>query len=127
MSHSLVGHWSGAFTYDGVNWGSDGLVSFSISAHGEDGTVSGSGTDAFGPFTIAGALEGKQLTFLKEYTILQAGDKVTWRYQGTVDEEQDGITGTWGRPDEDSQSVAEDEAGDSDAGDDGLRNGWVPT
>ena len=111
--HSLVGHWSGGFAYDGVDWG-DGLVSFSISAHREDGRVSGSGTDAFGPFTVEGTLEGDRLTFLKEYVILQYGSKVGWRYQGTVDEERDGITGTWGRPEGDSKSVAGDEECDDE-------------
>ena len=122
-AHSLVGHWSGGFAYDGVDWG-DGLVSFSISAHGEDGRVSGSGTDAFGPFTVEGTLEGDRLTFLKEYVILQYGSKVAWRYQGTVDEDWDGITGTWGRPNGDSQSVAGDEEGDG--GEDGIVDDSVP-
>ncbi|KAI1783133.1 hypothetical protein LXA43DRAFT_1087143 [Ganoderma leucocontextum] len=120
VTHSLVGHWSGAFAYNGVNWGGDGLVSFSISAHEEDGGVSGSGTDAFGPFAVKGTLVGEQLMFLKEYTILQDGTKVAWRYQGTLDEERDGITGTWGSPDEESQSVAEDDTNDDEPDGDGA-------
>ena len=120
-----MGHWSGAFTYNSVNWGGDGLVSFSISTHGEDGGVSGSGTDAFGPFTIKGTLsEGSgRLTFLKEYAILQYGRKIAWRYRGTVDEERDGITGTWGRPEEDEDNS---EVDDGDGGDDGSQDWrWV--
>ncbi|KAI1787462.1 hypothetical protein LXA43DRAFT_1029206 [Ganoderma leucocontextum] len=116
---TLVGHWSGAFAYNGVNWGRR------RPAHEEDGGVSGSGTDAFGPFAVKGTLVGEQLTFVKEYTILQDGTKVAWRYQGTLDEERDGITGTWGSPDEESHNgedtdcwspPAEDESGLQDGG-----------
>ncbi|PIL28010.1 hypothetical protein GSI_09861 [Ganoderma sinense ZZ0214-1] len=78
-SHSsLVGHWSGSYTYDGISWGGDGLVSFSIEAHREDGSVSGSGTDVFGSFTVKGTLEGDRSTFSSVECKEQVEERPFW-------------------------------------------------
>ena len=119
-AYSLVGHWSGGFAFDGADW-VDGLVSFSISAHEEDGRFSGSGMDAFGPFTIEGTLEGERLTFLKEYIFPQYGSTVAWRYQGIVNEQWDKVTGEWG-PDQQYQSPTEYKARDDCDGNNELCN-----
>ncbi|KAM5536716.1 hypothetical protein V8D89_009643 [Ganoderma adspersum] len=93
-SDSLIGQWSGSFTYGGVGWG-QGLLSLAISTHSaEDGSIHGSGIDALGPFMIKGTLKGNQLTFLKESECRHDGHGIPWQYQGIVDEENGRITGT---------------------------------
>lgn len=98
-AHSLVGHWSGSYAYrdrDG-----DGLVSFTVSSHDDAGAIVGSGTDAFGPYTVHGTLNDNRLTFVKEYVLPQYGSKVVWRYEGVVSPHSDEIKGQWGPPDAD--------------------------
>ncbi|RDX50314.1 hypothetical protein OH76DRAFT_469327 [Lentinus brumalis] len=111
-SESLVGHWSGGYEYD--RRGGDGLVSFTVSSHDDDGAIVGSGTDTFGPFTVHGTLNDDRLTFVKEYLLLQYGQRVIWRYEGVVAPGSDEIKGQWGLPNADWKLVvAGDESEDT--------------
>ena len=110
--HSLVGHWSGSVVYDRPDGhpGDPAVFSFTISAVAEDSGISGSGIDLYGLFTLMGALEGDDLTLVKEYTAQHSADQSVYQYRGTVDEEQDAISGTWGLPDQFPQSVVPEPA-----------------
>ncbi|KAI0355808.1 hypothetical protein OH77DRAFT_1539828 [Trametes cingulata] len=94
---SLVGHWSGHYSYEGGS-GDDGLVNFIISKHTADGNVEGDGKDAWGPFTIRGNLSNTRFAFLKTYAMLQGGAQVVWYYEGTVQDGLDAMEGCWGLP-----------------------------
>ncbi|ESK82998.1 hypothetical protein Moror_11766 [Moniliophthora roreri MCA 2997] len=97
LPQSLVGHWSGSYTYNsGRN--NDGLVSFTVSSHDTEGNISGSGMDSLGPFTVKGTLNGNRVMFLKAYQIPQSGQEVVWRYGGTITQDLNEITGVWGPP-----------------------------
>ncbi len=104
-AHSLVGHWSGSYDYEGQE--GDGLVSFTVSSHDDAGAIVGSGTDALGPFTVHGTLNDDRLTFIKEYLLLQDGQLIIWRYEGLVAPGLDEIKGQWGPPDADWKLVVE--------------------
>ncbi|RPD69596.1 hypothetical protein L226DRAFT_575426 [Lentinus tigrinus ALCF2SS1-7] len=108
-AHSLVGQWSGSYGYD--DWGGDGLVSFTISSHDESGAMVGSGTDAYGPFTVHGTLDNNRLTFIKEYLLPQRGQKIVWRYEGIVAAGLHEIKGKWGPTDIDWKLEPEKETG----------------
>lgn len=95
---SLVGHWGGTYTYKN-NAGNDGLVSFTITAQSADGTISGHGKDAWGPFSVRGAVtDGDHLAFIKDYAMLQRGEKVVWYYEATLQADLLAIAGSWGLP-----------------------------
>ncbi|KAI0369608.1 hypothetical protein BV20DRAFT_945606 [Pilatotrama ljubarskyi] len=96
-SISLVGHWSGHYSYDS-GAGDDGLVSFIVSNHTTDGSVNGSGKDAWGPFMIRGSLRGNHFAFIKTYAMLQGGEKVVWYYEATVQDDLSAMDGCWGLP-----------------------------
>lgn len=107
--HSLADHWSGSYTY-GRGRDADGLVSFDITAHGEDGSIEGRGIDAFGEFFIVGTVSERQITFKTEYHDLVNG---AWKHEGEVDEEMEAIHGTWGDPDEsDDEDLERDDDND---------------
>lgn len=99
-AHSLVGAWSGTYSYDSRR-SADGPVSFFITQHTPDDRFHCSGLDTWGPFTVNGRIKGGRITFLKEYAELQGGQKVSWRYNGSVSEERDEISGYWGQPSHD--------------------------
>jgi hypothetical protein len=92
---SLVGEWSGSYTYGSTEYG-DGLVEFGILSHSEEGTIHGSGVDAVGAFSIKGSLSGERLQFAKDYVEHNFG----WHYEGTYDPEVDKIAGRWGHPED---------------------------
>ena len=69
--------------------------------------------DVWGPFAVHGTLIDKHFSFLKEYAERQYGNKITWRYEGSVNGDLDEISGHWGSPDSEAQTaqdlVKEDE------------------
>ncbi|RPD72434.1 hypothetical protein L226DRAFT_154051 [Lentinus tigrinus ALCF2SS1-7] len=123
-AHSLVGHWSGSYAYDDRD--DDGLVSFTVSSHGVNGAIAGSGTDAFGPYVVHGTLDDDRLTFVKEYLHLQYGQKVMWRYEGVVAPDSDEIRGQWGPTDVDWQFVVSGEEPEQETGAEEQAIGDVP-
>ncbi|KAI0699900.1 hypothetical protein C8T65DRAFT_296564 [Cerioporus squamosus] len=124
-AHSLVGHWSGSYDYEGRD--GDGLVSFTVSSHDDAGAIVGSGTDALGPFSVHGTLNDDRLTFVKEYLLPQHGQKLVWRYEGVVAPDSDEIKGQWGPPDADWKLVVEgEEPEQNDAGAEVEASGDIP-
>ncbi|KAF9064589.1 hypothetical protein BDP27DRAFT_153111 [Rhodocollybia butyracea] len=96
---SLVDNWYGSYTYNDIDQ-LDGLVSFHVSeCSGQAGDVLlGSGADMYGGFSVHGKVgkDESRISFVKEYEILQYGDKVAWLYEGNLNKDRDEITGTWG-------------------------------
>ncbi|KAF5367214.1 hypothetical protein D9757_012217 [Collybiopsis confluens] len=66
-----------------------------------DGTISGSGSDAFGDLSLKGRVDGKLICFNVCY-ISGYASKKTWRYNGELSSEMDSISGRWGPWDSDT-------------------------
>jgi hypothetical protein len=94
---SLVGVWSGTNNY-GSSQLSEGPVSFSITQHTPDDRFKCSGIDAWGPFTVNGRLTEGRIVFLKVYQDTQGGTEASLRYEGSLNEDVDEISGNWGNP-----------------------------
>ncbi|KAH9847166.1 hypothetical protein C2E23DRAFT_742357 [Lenzites betulinus] len=94
---SLIGHWGGTYTY-GENTNNDGLVSFKMTRHDPDGTIAGNGKDAWGPFTVRGTISDNFVAWIKDYEMLQQGDKIVWYYEAMVQDDMCGMGGVWGLP-----------------------------
>ncbi|KAF8650371.1 hypothetical protein AX16_005267 [Volvariella volvacea WC 439] len=103
-SRSVVGSWSGEYTYYG-NMSSDGLVSFEITSQEPGGHFKGFGKDPIGAFSIEGKVVGGVIGFRKEYN--QEGKIWSWDYRGNLHEDGRLILGRWGYP---IEVVADDDA-----------------
>lgn len=106
----LMNRWSGSYTL-GLREYVDGLESFDITSHDEDGAFEGNGWDSIGQYFISGTLKARQISFTKNYRDLDDGHKVSCKYDGMVNEEMDEISGRWGKPDSES-SDGSSEPGD---------------
>lgn len=98
----LVGTWSG-FYYYGFSTSSeiDGIMTFQINHHDDQGTFTGGGHDIVGDFSIDGTLEGKTIILAKKYSRLVDGQRLEWTYSGEINEGLDTIGGKWGSVDVD--------------------------
>ena len=95
-SPGLVGTWSG-FCYYGSSTASDidGVTSFQIDCLDGQGKFTGGGRDFDGDFHIYGTIEGKTITFSKNYS--QPVDGKSYEYSGEINEGLDRIDqGKWG-------------------------------
>jgi hypothetical protein len=99
-ANTLVGAWSGTYTYRRGQQGG-GLTSFSITEKDADGSFKGSGVDIEGAFTLDGTIEGSKVDFTKSY----AANYTVWRYIGVIDMESGTIVGQWGPPENEAVAV----------------------
>jgi hypothetical protein len=101
-SASLLGHWGGEYTY-ADHRPSDGLVSLNIVSHDVgSGAFQGRGRDAIGNFAVQGKLLDARVCFLKVYDGAVLGQQLKWAYEGHFNSEEQRISGSWGRPRDDS-------------------------
>ncbi len=88
--------WRGSYSYKGFEAKySAGTIHLSIPPIGIDtGTVSGTGMDTIGDFTVEGVLLQRGfISFNKQYL---SHDKTAWRFQGSIDGTRQEISGVWG-------------------------------
>ncbi|KAL1941924.1 hypothetical protein VTO73DRAFT_6454 [Trametes versicolor] len=104
MAHSpntLTGVWGGCVTANNRMAGEArqvGLVRLEIRTQAPDGTITGGGTDAWGPFNLRGSFIGNRVSFVNDYILPQRGEKAVWHYEATVQDDLCAMDGSWGRP-----------------------------
>lgn len=96
----MKGIWSGAYFYSNIEQ-TDGLMQINVHTSSEDGSFDGRGADGLDTFTVSGHVkhttEGDmEVRFVKDYTRLQLGEKISWTYHGNIDVTTGTINGQWG-------------------------------
>ena len=96
----MKGIWSGLYFYSDIDK-TDGLMQINIHTSSEDGSFDGRGADGLGTFTVSGHVKNTteadmEVRFVKDYTRLRLGDKISWIYHGSLDVATGTISGQWG-------------------------------
>lgn len=95
----MKGIWTGLCFYDDEGK-TDGLMQIAIRDGVEEGNFVGSGTDGLDRFCVSGQIKACgdssfEVEFVKCYTRLQYGKKISWTYCGTLDTASETIGGQW--------------------------------
>lgn len=94
---TLLGHWSGSYTYE-FNVNGDDLVSFDLISHEPTGQFEAKGTDTVGEFEVMGHIKNDRVAFIKQYLRPEDCPPLKWAYQGRLTNDSHEIRGIWGPP-----------------------------
>src|SRR4051794_32997921 len=86
----LNGTWSGTYSPSGVN--TQMSITATLSPNGESLSITGSGRDGYGVFTLEGtATSPTEISCIKNLGLWNE-----WWHRGTVDIDRKRMSGTWG-------------------------------
>jgi len=92
----FVGQWYG-FAYHGptIESHTNGMMGVMIEVLYEDGRFTANGSDGRGTFIVEGTLMSNQLLFTKKYQDNPDDDPIQRKYEGTLHDDLEKITGRW--------------------------------